>query len=175
MRYVLRKLAQISLFIACAGAALGAEYYPFTSNQADNMLELIRRSSALRFRIVENSSYCRKTAGLGGYVRYPEPVTYGATATFGICSRRLIQEGNQSQFDRIIYHESVHAAQGCHPREWLLGIPQSSIPRDLKAWVRNDSLYQGNTEESNKAEYEAYYLEDSPGKVAYYVKAHCHR
>lgn len=171
----IKKVAYICLIIACAGAAIGADYYPYTSNQADNMLNLVKGSRAIRFRVIENSPYCRKTAGVYGYVEYPDPVTYGAVSAYGICSRRIIQEGNQSQFDRVIFHESVHASQACHPRQWLLGIPLSTIPRDLKKWVRTNSLYQGNTEESNKSEYEAYYLEDYPGKVAYYVKAHCYR
>lgn len=175
MTAIAKAAVQISLVFAFGASAFGAEYYQYASGQADNVLDLVKTSKVLRYKLIENTPYCRKTPGLYGYVQYPDPVRYGAAGTYGICSRRIIQEGSQSQFNRVVFHESVHAAQGCHPRAWLLGIPQASIPQDLKAWVRQSPLYQGNNEESNKAEYEAYYLEDFPDRVTSEVRAQCHR
>ena len=125
---------------------------------------LIENASAVQWKILENTPYCKKTGDLYGYVPFPD-FTYGMTNIFVICTHRILSEGNEDQFDRIIFHEAVHASQFCHRTDWVLGIPESQIPNRIKSFVRNLQLYAQNSEEANKNEYEAYYLEDYPQQV----------
>ena len=172
----INRLFYCCLVIFNPGTAVSGQYsfYPYTSNLADETTVLIENARAVQWEILENTPYCKKTGDLYGYVPFPD-FSYGMTNIFVICTHRILSEGNEDQFDRIIFHEAVHASQFCHRTDWVLGIPGSQIPNRIKSFVRNLELYAQNSEEANKIEYEAYYLEDYPQQVNSYLIEHCHR
>ena len=156
--------------------ALSSQYsfYPYTSKLADQTIKLLEQSTATKWKILENTPYCKKNREVFGYVPFSD-FTYGMQNIVGICTFRIISEDSKDGIDRVIFHEAVHASQFCHPSDWVLGIPASHIPDSIKSWVQNGSLYSNNTEESNQSEYEAYYLEDYPEEVNSYLVQNCHR
>jgi hypothetical protein len=138
----------------------------YLTSEGKQILDLVAKA---HFNIRENISWCAD----GSY--------YGATIkenkTFFICTKTILKGPNPKRYlNETVYHEAVHVAQQCKGRNHLkpIGIPISQMPLpsnkmvDIQASIRltkNKSMRQ--------TEHEAFWLEDKPKQVIYYLKKFC--
>jgi hypothetical protein len=138
----------------------------YLTSEGKQILDLVAKA---HFNIRENISWCAD----GSY--------YGATIkenkTFFICTKTILRGPDPKRYlNETVYHEAVHVAQQCKGRNDLkpIGIPISQMPLpsnkidDIKTSIRltkNKSIRQ--------TEHEAFWLEDKPKKVIYYLKKFC--
>ena len=128
--------------------------------------QLIQDLISAKFHIHENVGMC-KSSNTFGY-------TTGKNK-FVVCTNNIKNGGYDLHFyiNETVYHESVHAAQMCNGYK-TLGIKKQNMPlpanklQDIRNSVKavNDYSVIGR-------EHEAYYLEDKPEKVRYYVRKFC--
>jgi hypothetical protein len=128
-----------------------------------------------KFKIQENTQVCKERKNVFGYLTHH-------SKEFGICTKN-IKEGGWSlkhYVNETLYHESVHAAQICKTKQIFsifgpspLGIPKKDMPisSDKLNDVQNSKSVFGIG--SADREHEAYYLEDKPDKVLYFLKKYC--
>jgi hypothetical protein len=138
----------------------------YLTSEGKQILDLVAKA---HFNIRENISWCAD----GSY--------YGATIkenkTFFICTKTILKGSDPKRYlNETVYHEAVHVAQQCKGRNHLkpIGIPISQMPLpsnkmvDIQASIRltkNKSMRQ--------TEHEAFWLEDKPKQVIYYLKKFC--
>jgi hypothetical protein len=120
-----------------------------------------------RFNIRENVGLC-SNRDIFGYADKPKK--------FIICTKNIKSSGYDVRFylNETVYHEATHAAQNCKGGNNLIGIPKSKMPISGNKLqdIHNSMRLTGNYKVAMR-EHEAYYLEDKPEKVRYYVKKFC--
>jgi len=128
--------------------------------------QLIRDLISAKFHVYENVRFCNQGQTFG-YVDPPNKIY--------ICTKNIKNSGYDPYFyvSETLYHEAVHAAQLCN-RQKPLGLSKASMPLPWNKLqdIRNSLNMTKNYNSSHK-EHEAYYLEDKPEKVRYYVRKFC--
>ena len=128
--------------------------------------QIVEYVSKAHFKIQQNGSYCsNKNLSGSAIVR---------TKTFLICTQNMLNQSLPNAYiEETVIHEAVHVAQYCRGRN-TLGIPKNKMHlsvyklQDVKSSIsitRNPSV--------RNSEYEAYWLEDKPEQVLYYLKKFC--
>ena len=128
--------------------------------------QLIRDLISAKFHIHENVGICRNS-NIFGYTDNPKK--------FVVCTKNIIKGGwNPHQYvSETVYHESLHAAQLCNNSEPLgLSAKIMPLPSNKMQDIKNSSNVTGGYKVTQR-EHEAYYFEDKPDKVRYYVKKFC--
>jgi hypothetical protein len=137
--------------------------FPFyLTSEGKQILDLVAKA---HFNIRENISWCAD-----GY--------YGATIkenkTFFICTKNILKGPNPNQYlNETVYHEAVHVAQQCNGMK-PIGIPINQMPlpsnkmKDIES-----SLGLTKKKFMRRMEHEAFWLEDKPKQVIYYLKKFC--
>jgi aspartate ammonia-lyase len=123
--------------------------------------ELISKVMMKNYRVVENSAYCRNKEIFGGI----------QGSNFIICTNNIKNTISpvKHYVNETVYHEAVHVAQAC--KRGPLKIADATldkyklndVARSLKVSNKSYPVY----------ETEAYYLEDKPKRVLYYMKKYC--
>ncbi len=128
--------------------------------------QLIRDLISAKFHIHENIGLC-KNSNIFGYTDTPKK--------FVVCTKNIKNGGwdLNHYVSETVYHESVHAAHICNRNE-PLGLSTKTMP--LSSNKMQDVRNSANITKSYKVkqkEHEAYYFEDKPDKVRYYVRKYC--
>lgn len=138
------------------------EFFLYLTPIGNNIMNDLAKA---RFNIRENIASC-SNPNIFGYADYPKK--------FIICTENIKRSGYDVGYylNQTIYHEATHAAQIC--KGDTIGIPKSNMPLP---WNKlNDienSIKATNNYSARIKEHEAYYLEDNPEKVRYYVEKFC--
>ena len=143
-------------------------FYPMLSALEKVTVDIV----GTKYRIRENPPLCKSEPGLMGYVTYRPGV-------YGICTRSIVSNEfwpwkKARMVKETVNHEAVHAAQGCHPKQWTLGysLKDMRLSAERLAGVRA-SCRDGCDYESRTMEHEAYWLEDKPVVVNQEVRKYC--
>ena len=128
--------------------------------------QLIRDLISAKFHIHENVGLCRNS-NVFGYADNPKKLV--------VCTKNIINGGWNARhyISETVYHESLHAAQICNNGE-PLGLSAKTMPLSWNKLqdVKNSSGITRSYKIEQK-EHEAYYFEDKPEKVRYYVRKFC--
>jgi hypothetical protein len=135
----------------------------YLTSEGKQILDLVAKA---HFNIRENISWCAD----GSY--------YGATIkenkTFFICTKTILKGPDPKRYlNETVYHEAVHVAQQCKGMK-PIGIPISQMP--LPSNKINDiqkSISLVKNKSMGRMEHEAFWLEDKPKQVIYYLKKFC--
>jgi hypothetical protein len=128
--------------------------------------QLIQDLISAKFHIHENVEFCRKS-NLFGYVDFPKK--------FVICTNNIKKSGFDPNYyvEETVYHEATHAAQICKSNQNLgLSAKNMPLPSNKIQDIKN-ALKASGGRGSRMKEHEAFWLEDKPEKVRYYVKKFC--
>jgi hypothetical protein len=128
--------------------------------------QLIRDLISAKFHIHENIGFCYNSQ-MFGYADNPNK--------FVICTNNIRNGGwdMKHYISETVYHEAVHAAQMCNSNE-PMGISAKSMPlpwnklQDIENSAKVSKAYK-----VYQKEHEAYYFEDKPEEVRYYVRKFC--
>jgi hypothetical protein len=128
--------------------------------------QIVEYVSKAHFKIQQNGSYCsNKNLSGSAIVR---------TKTFLICTQNMLNQSLPNAYiEETVIHEAVHVAQYCRGRN-TLGIPKNKM--HLSAYKLQDvksSISITRNPSVRNSEYEAYWLEDKPEQVIYYLKKFC--
>ena len=123
--------------------------------------ELVSKIMMKNYRVLENSAYCRNKEIFGG-IDGPR---------FVICTNNIknsISPVNH-YVNETVYHEAVHVAQACKKG------PLKIADATLNQYKLNDVVRSVKASKNSYPvnETEAYYLEDKPERVLYYVNKYC--
>ena len=124
--------------------------------------EIINRVRMKHYHVVENAPMCRKGDAFG----------LRDTPNFTICTNNIKKyDANSTSFyvNETVYHEATHVAQECKGKP--LGIANIHLSDNKKNDVMNSVSKYNPT--GKITEIEAYYLEDKPEQVLYYLKKFC--
>ena len=138
----------------------------YLTSEGKQILDLVAKA---HFTIRENISWCAD----GSY--------YGATIkenkTFFICTKTILKGSDPKRYlNETVYHEAVHVAQQCKGRNHLkpIGIPISQMPLPLnKINDIEKSISLSKNKSMRRMEHEAFWFEDKPKQVIYYLKKFC--
>lgn len=131
--------------------------------------EIVEKLVQAKFSFRENIGLC-SSQGVYGYVEQNKK--------FVVCTKNIKnREYDVSlMINETVYHEAVHATQICKNYN-LLGIPQHQM---TLSYAKKQNLYNSlkvtNSNYNNlsfKLEQEAYWMEDKPKLVSYYVSKNC--
>ena len=133
--------------------------------EGKQIVDLITKS---RFQVKENISWCAD-GYYGGVIK--------ENKTFFICTKNILKGADpQKNLIETVYHEAVHVAQQCKGGNDLkpIGIPLVQMPLPLKK-MRDieSSLALTKKKYMRTNEHEAFWLEDKPTQVIYYLKKFC--
>ena len=135
----------------------------YLTSEGKQILDLVAKA---HFNIRENISWCAD----GNY--------YGATIkenkTFFICTKNIFKGPKSKQYlNETVYHEAVHVVHQCKGMK-PIGIPISQMPLP---WNKMNDIEKSIILAKNKSnrmiEHEAFWLEDKPKQVIYYLKKFC--
>jgi hypothetical protein len=126
--------------------------------------QIIRDLISAKFQVNENIGLCR-TKNIFGYTAVPNK--------FIICTKNIKNGGwdMNRYIPETVYHEAFHATQICNGNQ-PLGISKKYMPlpsNKLKDVQNSFNVVSGSLQK----EHEAYYFEDKPDKVVYYVRKFC--
>jgi hypothetical protein len=134
----------------------------YLTPEGKQILDLVAKA---HFNIRENISWCAD-----GY--------YGATIkenkTFFICTKNILKGPNPNRYlNETVYHEAVHVAQQCNGMK-PIGIPINQMPLPSNK-IKDIESSLGLTKKKfmRRMEHEAFWLEDKPKQVIYYLKKFC--
>jgi hypothetical protein len=135
----------------------------YLTSEGKQILDLVAKA---HFNIRENISWCAD----GSY--------YGATIkenkTFFICTKNILNGPSPKRnLNETVYHEALHVAQQCNGMR-PIGIPISQMP--LSSNKMDDietSIRLTKNKSMRRIEHEAFWLEDKPEQVLYYLKKFC--
>ena len=123
--------------------------------------QIVNRIMMKNFNVVENGVMCRNKNLMG----------FANTSNFVICTNNIKNAVSPVDFyvNETVYHEAVHIAQNC--KGGALGIKNIKLSSNKLTDVSNSvkTYRQGST----VYEMEAYYLEDKPEQVDFYLKKFC--
>jgi len=128
--------------------------------------QILNQLISAKFHIHENAGIC-KTDKVFGYVKKPNK--------FFICTDTIKKLGYDPYVyvNETLYHEAVHATHSCNNGN-PIGIPKQRMPLSAnKQQDVSNSLNQTKNYKHRDQEHEAYYLEDHPEYVSYYLKKFC--
>jgi hypothetical protein len=140
--------------------------FPFyLTSEGKQILDLVAKS---RFKIQENISWCAD-GYYGGVIK--------ENKTFFICTKNILKGDNpQQNLNETLYHEAVHVVQQCKGKNNLkpIGIPISQMPLPSNK-IKDIESSLGLTKKKfmRRSEHEAFWLEDKPKQVIYYLKKFC--
>jgi hypothetical protein len=122
-----------------------------------------------KVKVVENAPICRKYDIYGWYQATNKTLTF--------CTNK-IKSNNNLKYDvnETLYHESAHIAQSCkNNMGWIfpLGINPSNMPLSYNKETDLNTIISTLGSKVKYIEREAFWLEDKPEKVRYYVKKFC--
>jgi hypothetical protein len=121
--------------------------------------EIISRIILQNYNVKQNAPICRNKE-IFGFVK---------SSDFIICLDNIKNSISpvKHYVNETVYHEAVHVAQSC--KKDKLGVSVS-----LNSYKLNDVAKSVNISGGYASyESEAYYLEDKPTKVLYYLKKYC--
>jgi hypothetical protein len=128
--------------------------------------QLIHDLISAKFHIHENVGLCHNK-NVFGYTDTPKK--------FIVCTKN-IKNGGWDMYTYIsetVYHEAIHAAHICNRNEpFGLSVKSMPLPSNKLQDVQN-SVNITRSYKVKQKEYEAYYFENKPEKVLYYVKKFC--
>lgn len=123
--------------------------------------QIINKVMMKNFNVVENGAICRNK-DLFGLTSSPN---------FTICTNNIKNRVSpvSNYVNETVYHEAVHVAQSC--KRGALGIKNihldsnklTDVSSSVKIYSKGATIY----------EMEAYYLEDKPEQIDYYLKKFC--
>lgn len=123
--------------------------------------QIINRVMMKNFNVVENGAICRNRE-IFGFTKSPN---------FVICTNNIKNKISPVSYyvNETVYHEAVHVAQSC--KRGALGVQDirlssdklTDVTKSVKAYNSNATIY----------EMEAYYLEDKPELVDFYLRKFC--
>lgn len=131
---------------------------------------IVQDMISAKIQVRENIGYCSRS-DLFGYADYPNK--------FVVCTNNIKTQGYNlnTYVNETVYHEATHVAQICKGNgrsSSLLGIPKDQMPLP---WNKLNDIKNSVKATKNKAtamiEHEAYWLEDKPEKVDFYLKKFC--
>ncbi len=128
--------------------------------------QIIHDMISAKFHIHENIGLCRNK-NVFGYTDIPKK--------FVICTKNIKNGGwNMNHYvSETVYHEAIHAAHICNRSE-PFGLSAKSMPlpsnkfQDIQNSIKITQSYK-----VKQKEHEAYYFEDKPEKVRYYIRKFC--
>ena len=126
--------------------------------------QLIHDLISAKFHIHENVGLCQNKT-VFGYTTYPNK--------FVICTKNIKTSGFNPHYyiEETVQHESVHAAQFCNKNNSLGTLTKEMpLPWNKLQDIKN-SVSVANAD--RQKEHEAYFYEDKPEKVRYFVKKYC--
>jgi hypothetical protein len=131
-----------------------------------NGQQLILDMISAKFHIHENIGLCHNK-NVFGYTNIQRK--------FVICTKNIKHGGwNMEQYvSETVYHEAVHAAQICNRNEPLgLSVKSMPLPKNKYQDIKN-SVNVTKSYKVTQKEHEAYYFEDKPEQVQFYVRKFC--
>ena len=135
----------------------------YLTSEGKQIVELIAKA---HFQVKENISWCADGNYAGAVIK--------ENKTFFICTKTILKNYNANQhLNETVYHEAVHVVQACKGMK-PIGIPLSQMllsPNKMKDIDRSLSLTEKKSMRRN--EHEAFWLEDKPKQVIYYLKKFC--
>jgi len=125
----------------------------------------IYQTISKKIKFVENTPICRKYDIYGWFDSKSKTMTF--------CTNRIKFNGNASHYiNETLYHESTHVAQSCKNNKLIpLGLYPINLPPNKESDLKKSTSISGLN--SYKIEREAFWLEDKPKKVLYYLKKFC--
>ena len=135
----------------------------YLTPEGKQIIELIAKA---RFQIKENISWCAGDNYAGAVIL--------ENKTFFICTKTILKGLNANQYlIETVYHEAVHVIQACKGMK-PIGIPLNQMPLPSTKMANIDrSISLTKKKWMRRMEHEAFWLEDKPDKVIYYLKKHC--
>jgi hypothetical protein len=126
--------------------------------------QLIRDLISAKFHIHENVGLCQNTQ-VFGYTTYPNK--------FVVCTKNIKLSGFNPHYyiEETVQHESVHAAQFCNKNK-----PLGTLTKEMPLpWNKLQDIKNSVSVAyaDRQKEHEAYFYEDKPEKVRYFVKRYC--
>lgn len=123
--------------------------------------EIVNRVMMKNFRVVENGAICKNKDMFG----------LTAPPNFVVCTNNIKNKGVSVPFyvNETVYHEAAHVAQIC--KRGPLGIKNIQLSNNKLQDVQSSVNFYDKT--AIVYEMEAYYLEDKPEHVNYYLKKFC--
>jgi hypothetical protein len=135
----------------------------YLTPESAQIVELIAKA---HFKVQENISWCTDGSYAGGVIR--------ENKTFFICTKNILKGSNANKYlNETVYHEAVHVVQACKGMK-PIGIPISQMPlpsnkmKDIES-----SLGLTKNKFMRRNEHEAFWLENKPKQVIYYLKKFC--
>jgi hypothetical protein len=134
----------------------------YLTSEGKQLLDLLAKA---HFNIRENISWCSD-----GY--------YGAIIkedkTFFVCTKNILNGPDpRKNLNETVYHEALHVAQQCRGMK-PIGIPIGKMPLP---WHKMNNIEKSITLTKNRSirrlEHEAFWFEDKPKQVIYYLKKFC--
>ena len=114
-----------------------------------------------KITVIENAPICKQHKTLFGYTKSPD---------FIICTDNIKNTISpvKHYVNETVYHEAVHVIQSC--AKGPIKIKDINLsPQKLSDVLKSSGVYGS----SSVYEIEAYYLEDKPEQVNYYMKKYC--
>ena len=139
---------------------------PLTHYLSPTGQQVIEYVSKAHYKIQQNGSFCSNKDLVGSAI--------AETRTFLICTRNMLNQSLSKEFiEETVNHEAVHVAQSCN-RGRVLGIPinEMTLPANKIQDLRRSISITKNPR-IRGIEHEAYWLEDKPEQVIYYLKKFC--
>ena len=122
-----------------------------------------------RYLVRENIELCRNPM-INGSTSYPPD-------KFIICTenikRRMIDP--RKEISRVVAHEAVHVAQRCKNNTLISNYNMLKLDHTKQSNLRASLAATINMNNNRDREYEAYFLEDKPEEVLFYLKKYCLR
>ena len=135
----------------------------YLTPEGKQIVELVAKA---HFQVKENISWCAGDNYAGAVIR--------ENKTFFICTKTILKGSNPNQYlNETVYHEAVHVVQACRGMN-PIGIPLSQMPLSSKKMGDiNRSISLTKKKWMRQMEHEAFWLEDKPKQVIYYLKKFC--
>jgi hypothetical protein len=129
--------------------------------------DIINSVIQARYLIGENIELCRHPM-VNGSTSYPPN-------KFIICTENIKRRSSNvsAEISKTVIHEAVHVAQRCKNNTLLGDYNQSQISHVKQSNLRASLSATSDKNNSYRMEHEAYYLEEIPEKVLFYVKKYC--
>ncbi len=126
--------------------------------------QLIRDLISAKFHIHENVGLCRNP-NVFGYATSPNK--------FVVCTKNIKVSGFDPHhyIEETVNHEAVHAAQICNNNR-PFGISKNLLPLP---WNKEEDIKKSLaiSYTNQQSEREAFFFEDKPEKVRYFVRKYC--
>jgi len=138
----------------------------YLTPEGKQILDLVAKA---HFNIRENISWCADANYYGATIK--------ENKTFFICTKTILRGPDPKRYlNETVYHEAVHVVQQCKGKNNLIpiGIPIIQMPLPSNKMVDIQTSIRLTKNKSIKTiEHEAFWLEDKPEQVLYYLKKFC--